>query len=155
MSEVSGPTFTSKVSGPTFTSDQASGPTFKIDEVPGPMSLHRPSCLRSLDQPSRLRSLDQPSNLTRPLGRPSRLTRCLGRCLWIDLHIPVVSRSTFTTHQASGPTVTIDKVLGPVSLDRPSYLRSLDQPSQLTRLLGRPSRLMRSLGRCLCTDLHV
>jgi len=40
MSEVSGPTFTSKVSGLTFKSDQAPGPTFTIDEVPGPMSLH-------------------------------------------------------------------------------------------------------------------
>src|SRR6218665_2651376 len=154
MPEVSGPTFSSLVSGPTFTSDQAPGPTFTIDEVPGPMSLHRPSCPRSLDQPL---------HLTRPMGRPSRLTKCLGNVsaptFMPEVSGPTftskVSGPTFTTDQAPGPTFTIDEVPGPMSLDRPSCMRSLDQPSQLTRPLGRPSRLMRSLGRCLCTDLHV
>src|SRR6218665_2627594 len=107
-----------------------------------------------------LRSLDQSSHLTRPMGRPSRLTRCLGRCLCTifrpmpEVSGPTftskVSGPTFTSDQAPGLTFTNDEMLGPMSLDRPSCLRSLDQPSQLTRPLGRPS-----LGRCLCTDLHV
>src|SRR6218665_926233 len=122
MPEVSGPTFTSNVSGPTFTSDQAPAPTFTIDEVPGPMSLHQPSCLRSLDQPSQL---------TRPMGRPLRLTRCLGQCLCTDLHArglftSIVSGPAFTSDQAPGPTFKIDEVPGLMSLDKFSRLRFLE-----------------------------
>src|SRR6218665_205332 len=73
-----------------------------------------------------------------------------------------VSRSTFTTGQATGSTFKIYEVSRPMSLHRPSCLRSLDQPSRLrsldqrsnlTRPLGRPSRLTRCLGRCLWIDL--